>query len=69
MARELKNASITHVSYVDKGANQKTFFFTKSNDKPDFQKHVQVLVNKDEEEQQLVYGVMSPMRKIRTVIL
>ncbi|MFP7170779.1 XkdF-like putative serine protease domain-containing protein [Terribacillus sp. 7520-G] len=58
MARELKNASITHVSYVDKGANQKTFFFTKSDDKPDFQKHVQVFVNKDEEEQQLVYGVV-----------
>lgn len=58
MARELKNASITHVSYVDKGANQKTFFFIKSDDKPNFEKHVQVFVNKDEEEQQLVYGVV-----------
>jgi hypothetical protein len=60
MTRELKNASITHVSYVDKGANQKTFFFMKSdkNDHPDFKKHVEVFVNKDEAEQQLVYGVV-----------
>lgn len=53
MPRELKNASITHVSYVDKGANQKQFFFTKSDsqkNKPDFQKEVTVFLNKDDEE-------------------
>ncbi|HFK1435665.1 TPA: hypothetical protein ACGXNJ_005859, partial [Bacillus cereus] len=37
--RELKNAKITHVSYVDKAANKKQFFLTKSADKrPTFQK-------------------------------
>lgn len=30
MSRELINAKITHVSYVDKAANQKQFFFMKS---------------------------------------
>ncbi|MEH7795641.1 phage portal protein, partial [Bacillus safensis] len=30
MPRELINAKITHVSYVDKAANQKQFFFVKS---------------------------------------
>ncbi|ARK23303.1 terminase [Sporosarcina sp. P37] len=59
MPRELINANITHVSYVDKGANKKQFFLTKSADKPDFQKEVKVFVNKaDEDAQQLVYGVV-----------
>ncbi|MGJ9460111.1 XkdF-like putative serine protease domain-containing protein [Oceanobacillus sp. CF4.6] len=60
MPRELINANITHVSYVDKGANNKQFFFTKSNSKgePDFQKEVKVFVNKDDDEQQLVYGLV-----------
>ncbi|WP_368653760.1 XkdF-like putative serine protease domain-containing protein [Ornithinibacillus sp. 4-3] len=58
MPRELINASITHVSYVDKGANQKQFFFTKSDKKPNIQKEVKLFINKDEEEQQLVYGVV-----------
>ncbi len=58
MARELINANITHVSYVDKGANQKQFFFTKSEKKPDFKKEVKVFINKEDEEQQLVYGVV-----------
>lgn len=59
MARELVNANITHVSYVDKGANQKQFFFTKSEKQPDFKKEVTVFINKeDKEEQQLVYGVV-----------
>lgn len=58
MARELINANITHVSYVDKGANQKQFFFTKSDKQPDFKKEVKVFINKEDEEQQLVYGVV-----------
>jgi len=56
--RELINANITHVSYVDKGANQKRFFLTKSEKQPTFQKEVKVFINKDEEEQKLVYGVV-----------
>jgi len=56
--RELINANITHVSYVDKGANKKQFFLTKSEEKPTFQKEVKVFVNKEEEEQKLVYGVV-----------
>ncbi|WP_203363077.1 XkdF-like putative serine protease domain-containing protein [Bacillus sp. REN10] len=58
MGRELINANITHVSYVDKGANQKQFFFTKSAKQPDFQKEVKLFINKEEEEQQLVYGLV-----------
>lgn len=55
--RELKNATITHVSYVDKGANKKQFFLTKSDEKPTFQKDVNILINK-EDEKRLVYGVV-----------
>ncbi|WP_153732539.1 XkdF-like putative serine protease domain-containing protein [Sporosarcina obsidiansis] len=58
MARELINANITHVSYVDKGANKKQFFLTKSADEPTFQKEVKVFVNKEDEAQKLVYGVV-----------
>jgi len=58
MPRELVNANITHVSYVDKGANQKQFFFTKSDKQPDFKKEVKLFINKEDEEQQLVYGVV-----------
>lgn len=60
MARQLVNAQITHVSYVDKAANQKQFFFTKSADQstPTFQKEVKVFINKEEAAQQLVYGLV-----------
>ncbi|GIN71141.1 hypothetical protein J14TS2_16160 [Bacillus sp. J14TS2] len=58
MPRELLNANITHVSYVDKGANQKQFFFTKSDKQPDFKKEVKLFINKEDDEQQLVYGVV-----------
>jgi hypothetical protein len=58
MTRQLLNANITHVSYVDKGANQKRFFLTKSDEKPDFQKEVKIFINKEEEEQKLVYGIV-----------
>lgn len=57
MARELKNANITHISYVDKGANQKKFFLTKSAAAPTFQKQVKI-ITKNSDEQQLVYGVV-----------
>ncbi|RPE10562.1 XkdF-like putative serine protease domain-containing protein [Paenibacillus polymyxa] len=57
MARELKNANITHISYVDKGANQKRFFFTKSETKPNFEKQVR-LITKSDDPKQLVYGVV-----------
>ncbi|MEC0552315.1 XkdF-like putative serine protease domain-containing protein [Bacillus haynesii] len=57
MPRELINAKITHVSYVDKAANQKQFFFTKSEKQPDFQKEIKVLT-KAEDEKKLVYGIV-----------
>ncbi|MFS0655641.1 XkdF-like putative serine protease domain-containing protein [Bacillus sp. 179-C3.3 HS] len=57
MPRELRNAKITHVSYVDKAANQKKFFFMKAKRKPDFQKKVSVLT-KAEDAHRLVYGVV-----------
>ncbi|MEC1583708.1 XkdF-like putative serine protease domain-containing protein [Bacillus subtilis] len=57
MPRELVNAKITHVSYVDKAANQKQFFFMKSEKHPDFQKEVKVIA-KEADEQKLVYGIV-----------
>nr|MDH3077591.1 XkdF-like putative serine protease domain-containing protein [Bacillus velezensis] len=57
MPRELINAKITHVSYVDKVANQKQFFFMKSEKQPDFQKEVKVLA-KEADERKLVYGIV-----------
>ncbi|MEC0633406.1 XkdF-like putative serine protease domain-containing protein [Bacillus haynesii] len=57
MPRELVNAKITHVSYVDKAANQKQFFFMKSEKQPDFQKEIKVLT-KAEDEKKLVYGIV-----------
>ncbi|MFP7370385.1 XkdF-like putative serine protease domain-containing protein [Bacillus safensis] len=57
MPRELINAKITHVSYVDKAANQKQFFFMKSEKQPDFQKEVKVL-SKADDAQRLVYGIV-----------
>lgn len=55
--RKLKNAVITHVSYVDRGANKKQFFLTKSLENPTIEKNVKILVNK-EDAKQLVYGVV-----------
>lgn len=57
MSRELLNAKITHVSYVDKAANQKQFFFMKSEKQPDFQKQIKVLTKADDEKK-LVYGIV-----------
>ncbi|APT47388.1 XkdF-like putative serine protease domain-containing protein [Bacillus safensis] len=57
MPRELINAKITHVSYVDKAANQKQFFFMKSEKQPDFQKEIKVITKADDV-QRLVYGIV-----------
>ncbi|MCY7500703.1 XkdF-like putative serine protease domain-containing protein [Bacillus pumilus] len=57
MPRELINAKITHVSYVDKAANQKQFFFMKSEKENDFQKEIKVLAKADDA-QRLVYGIV-----------
>lgn len=55
--RQLKQLKVTHVSYVDKAANQTEFFLTKSADTPNFTKEVQ-LVTKADDPQKLVYGVV-----------
>jgi len=55
--RELKNAKINFVSYVDKAANKKKFFMTKSSESPTFEKEVK-LIAKAEDEKKLVYGVV-----------
>ena len=57
MPRELINAKITHVSYVDKAANQKQFFFMKSEKQNDFQKEIKVIAKADDA-QRLVYGIV-----------
>lgn len=57
MPRELINAKITHVSYVDKAANQKQFFFVKSEKQNDFQKEIKVIAKADDA-QRLVYGIV-----------
>lgn len=57
MPRELINAKITHVSYVDKATNQKQFFFMKSEKQPDFQKEIKVIAKADDV-QRLVYGIV-----------
>ncbi|PRS67569.1 XkdF-like putative serine protease domain-containing protein [Bacillus sp. NMTD17] len=57
MPRELINAKITHVSYVDKAANQKQFFFVKSEKENDFQKEIKVIAKADDV-QRLVYGIV-----------
>nr|WP_088325943.1 XkdF-like putative serine protease domain-containing protein [Bacillus cereus] len=56
--RELKNAEITHISYVDKAANNHKFFLTKSaNKQPTFKKDV-TIITKSDDPQKLVYGVV-----------
>ncbi|WP_448011795.1 XkdF-like putative serine protease domain-containing protein [Bacillus altitudinis] len=57
MPRELINAKITHVSYVDKAANQKQFFFMKSEKQNDFQKEIKVIAKADDAHR-LVYGIV-----------
>lgn len=59
MPRELKNVNVTHVSFVDKAANKKKFFLTKSADKSDpvFETTVRTITKADDP-QKLVYGVV-----------
>ena len=58
MPRLLTNATVTHVSYVNKGANQKKFFLMKSSDEtPTFETDVKVITKQDDP-QKLVYGVV-----------
>lgn len=57
MSRELKNVQVTHVSFVDKAANKKKFFLTKSADTPNFETTVKPIFKSDDP-QQLVYGVV-----------
>ncbi|EEL37187.1 hypothetical protein bcere0020_53680 [Bacillus cereus Rock3-29] len=57
MPRKLKNVDVSYVSIVDKGANKKKFFLTKSDDQPNFVKEVKIIKGEDEE-QKLVYGVV-----------
>lgn len=56
MPRELRNAIITHVSLVDKGANKKQFAIVKSDKQPTFQKQATII--KADEEKQLVTGIV-----------
>ncbi|MER2458410.1 XkdF-like putative serine protease domain-containing protein [Bacillus subtilis] len=58
MARELRNAKISFVSYVDKAANQTEFFFTKSAKPPSFEKKVRLFTKSEQDEQKLVYGIV-----------
>jgi len=59
--RKLKNLVVTHVSYVDRGANQKKFYLTKEfedkKDKPNFQARVRLICSENEEERK-IYGIV-----------
>ncbi|MDR4942917.1 XkdF-like putative serine protease domain-containing protein [Bacillus wiedmannii] len=55
--RKLKNLQVSHVSYVENGANQRNFFLTKSEEQPNFEKSVKV-IKSDDEAERLVYGIV-----------
>lgn len=55
--RKLKNLQVSHVSYVENGANQRKFFLTKSEEQPNFEKPVKV-IKSDDEAERLVYGIV-----------
>ncbi|WP_095021918.1 XkdF-like putative serine protease domain-containing protein [Bacillus thuringiensis] len=55
--RKLKNLQVSHVSFVESGANQRKFFLTKSEEQPNFEKPVKV-IKSDDEEKRLVYGIV-----------
>lgn len=55
--RKLKNLQVSHVSFVENGANQRKFFLTKSEEHPNFEKPVKV-IKSDDEEKRLVYGIV-----------
>ena len=56
--QELKDVTITHVSYVKRGANKKTFLLSKSEENnPDVEFDVRV-VKDDESAKRLLYGIV-----------
>ncbi|MDV6367387.1 XkdF-like putative serine protease domain-containing protein [Bacillus cereus] len=55
--RKLKNLQVSHVSFVENGANQRKFFLTKSEEQPNFEKPVKV-IKSDDEAERLVYGIV-----------
>ena len=57
MPRKLKNVDVSFVSIVDKAANKKKFFLTKSEQEPTFEKEVKIIKGEDED-QKLVYGIV-----------
>lgn len=63
---ELKNLKITHVSYVRKGANKKQFFLMKSDEDTNFEKDIRLFINKSDEEQKLIYGIVYEPDEIDT---
>lgn len=62
MARQLNDVTITHVSYVKRGANKQPFFFAKSEDtsNTNFQVNVDFISKSDleTEEKRLLYGIV-----------
>lgn len=61
--RELRNAKITHVSYVDKAANLKKFFLTKAEGDTNFELEV-AITKANDESKRLVYGVVYEPERI-----
>lgn len=58
--QELRDVTITHVSYVKRGANKKQFLFAKSadsNNNPDVEFDVRVVKN-DDSAKKLLYGIV-----------
>lgn len=59
--RKLKNLKVEYVSYVDRGANQRTFYLTKEYEQkkkePDFSMQVKLICS-DKEEERKVYGLV-----------
>lgn len=67
MKRELTDLEVTHVSYVKKGANKKEFILMKSDElQPNYTKEIDFIVNKSDDEQKLVYGVVYEPNAIDT---
>lgn len=59
--RKLKNLKVEYVSYVDRGANQRTFYLTKEYEQkkkePDFSMQVKLICS-DKKEERKVYGLV-----------
>lgn len=56
--RELSNVTITHVSYVKRGANKKPIFMAKSDASDNLIEFDVKIIAKDDDEQKLLYGVV-----------